>query len=202
LTNQTSCSLETVYYRTIVPGWKLTNSSGNSLSGVKIASVNGYTCNDSSTIQVSNLKMVATNCSTGVARTVTGSSYVSDAYKVNCSSTTGCCVSIGANSVTDGYEGIPNQLKQCSSVDGLISSNSYVTGFASFTTYPPTISVCGATLTSGSAYKFTFKDTSSGCEYSENLTVQIDGSSDTLISGSGSSDLIISTDKAELMPEN
>jgi hypothetical protein len=168
-------------YRQIVPSWAFVNSSarltGNN-SKFTLESVNGSNCSDtgeSSYIQVGNLYMNTKLCD-NTANSSWDTGFISYAYKVNCANasvgtTLACCYMKGST--------IESYNKSCYDQDTqkIVNRKSYISGIASVDGIIPTVKVCGADLKPGNKYTFTFKEESSGCEYTKDLTVQINSTS-------------------------
>jgi hypothetical protein len=175
------CKIENNKYNRIVPSWRLTDLSGHTTftargGTIKSVTSNGktYTCDESSSIHVSNIKVDMTKCGTEISSgSVSG--YDSDYYKFNCDTISGCCESLGGGQL--GYPGAQMACTGTNSVS-IDTTKSYVSGVTENNSNA-TVTVCGATLTAGNEYKFTLEG-AGGCTWNnKELTVKVTGSSTT-----------------------
>jgi hypothetical protein len=152
----------------VVPSWSITNNAGAEVSiGNDLISVEDKTCNSSSTIYAIGMYLTSTGC-TGVSGS---NGYVdhkrSAEYYVNCTKTDCCSMSGTLQASKSSACGVNDIITDRDD----IASQSYVTDI-DLSAKTPTIYVCGAVLTPGESYSFTFEDRSTGT-VTKDLTVQV-----------------------------
>jgi hypothetical protein len=157
------CTISSGYY-VAVPSWSIsetaTSITADSSKRPTLVSVAGKTCSSSSYVRVALIPTTLERCTGSIDApnaTIGAPNPIgySASYYVNCSSDS-CCIYSGTEVATRSYA--------CDVGNGYVSSLATPTSTT-------TVSVCGATLKSGSSYSFTYK-TSAG-EYTKTLTVNI-----------------------------